>query len=543
MHRSVIASLGCVVAIGAPALPTSAAAIYRTVVLSGTQAPGTPTGAKFRAFSNVLLTSDGKTVFSADLQTGSGGVTSQNSTGIWSEALGPLSLVARIGDQAPGTPTGTRFQSSDVPIIGPDRQVAFVAYLTGAGVTSLNDTTVWAQQSGGALTLVAREGDPIPNAPAGTTIADIAAERQLAIGPAGKTSFAAFLKGPAANGRGIVSSDGTTLALVAQSGTQAAGLPAGANYGTFEYGMLGTDAQANVAFFGLLQVNGATVTDASDDAIWHGNAGNLRLVARQGDPAPGAPAGTAFGNLGPPTVNANGQVAFRAELPGGGSGIWSERSGGTLAAVARAGEQAPGTPAGATFDYLRDQAINDAGRTAFVGSLELNDGGVTSSNDTGIWSDGSGALALIAREGSQAPGTPPGAVFDLLDPPVMNGAGRVAFRARLLSGSGGITADNDLGVWAEDPNGVLSLVVREGDPFELAPGDVRTIQGVGFRDDTGPSDFPGAAYTDDYTLAFSLLFTDGTDGVFTATLVPEPATAGLALLAAFAMRRRSRRRI
>src|SRR5206468_11528402 len=137
---------------------------------------------------------------------------------------------------------------------------------------------------------------------------------------------------------------------------QTAWLPAGVNYGSFNYGVLTMDAHANAVFFGLLQVDDAQVTVVSDDAIWHGNAANLRLVARQGDPAPGAPAGTTFGNLGSPSVNASGRVAFRAELPGGGSGIWSEGSG-TLAPVAQAGDQAPGTPPGAKFNYLSDQAI------------------------------------------------------------------------------------------------------------------------------------------------------------------------------------------
>jgi hypothetical protein len=532
-----------VVALAISALPATAAVNYRTVVLSGTHAPGTPTGASFRAFSNdVFLTPDGKTVFSADLVRDAGGVTSQNYEGIWSETNGPLSLVARQGDQAPGTPAGTKFQTVGTTIINADGHVVFVAGLTGTGVSAPNDTGIWGQDPGGAVKIIAREADPIPGAPSGTTIGTFnITDFQLAAGPRGTAAFTALDKDSGGNYReGVLYSDGTTLSLVAQAGTQGAGLPPGANYGTFEYGMLRMDAQAKVTFFGLLNADGTTVTYSSDDAIWHGDPSGLRLVARQGDPAPGAPAGTPFGNLGPPTINARGQVAFRVELPGGGSGIWSEGHG-SLAPVAQVGEQAPGTAAGVKFNYLSDQAISDSGSTSFFASLKLNEGGVTDSNDTGIWSDGSGALALVAREGSQAPGAPDGAVFGRIDPPVMNGPGKVAFRAILLPGSGGVTADSDVGVWAEDPNGVLSLIVREGDPFQVAPGDVRTIQYVSFRDDTGPDDFPGCAYTDNYTLAFALGFTDGTNGVFTATLVPEPGALTAALLSGLALRRPRRR--
>ena len=47
----------------------------RTVVLPRTHAPGTPTGATFRAPGYVLLTADGKAVFTGYLVTGAGGVT------------------------------------------------------------------------------------------------------------------------------------------------------------------------------------------------------------------------------------------------------------------------------------------------------------------------------------------------------------------------------------------------------------------------------------------------------------------------------------
>ena len=50
---------------------------------------------------------------------------------------------------------------------------------------------------------------------------------------------------------------------------------------------------------------------------WSGAAGNLALVARMGDPAPGTPAGVNFGNLfGSHGFNNAGQIAIEGPLAG-----------------------------------------------------------------------------------------------------------------------------------------------------------------------------------------------------------------------------------
>ena len=537
VRRAIIVAVASVAALASTQRPAPAAVNYRTVALSGTQAPGTPSGARFQYFSRVLLTADGKAVFFGQLATGTGGVSQDNLHGIWSEAQGTLSLVAREGDQAPGTPTGSKFQFMDVPIIGPDGHVAFFSGVTGTSTAG----GIWSRPAGGPLTLVARNGQAISGTPSGTLALNGPPGQQLASGAGNTTAFTARVKDSAVNFTpGVFYSDGATLSLLAQAGTQAAGLPTGANYGSFSYGMVRMDGQGKVTFFGLLE--GPATTAFTDDAIWHGDANGLRLVARQGDAIPGEPAGTTFGNLGPPVVNASGRVAFRAEVPPTGRDMMSEGHG-ALAPVARYGDHAPGTPPDAKFALVGDQvAINDAGATAFAARLQPNVGGVTSADSAGIWSEGRGALALVARSGNQAPGTPDGAVFALFDPPAINGAGRVAFLADLRQGSGGVTLDNNTGLWAEDPDGVLSLVVREGDPFEVAPGNVRTIQSIVFEDVNEAPDYPGCTYTDAYTLAFALRFTDGTTGAFTATLVPEPGAMTVALLGGLRLCGRRRRR-
>ena len=81
-------------------------------------------------------------------------------------------------------------------------------------------------------------------------------------------------------------------------------------------------------------------------------SGGLRTVAITGDVVPGVEAGvtfTAFLNIdSAPVINNSGQVAFTRHLSGTGSfsndsGIWSEGGGNGLALVAREGSPAPGT--------------------------------------------------------------------------------------------------------------------------------------------------------------------------------------------------------
>ena len=82
----------------------------------------------------------------------------------------------------------------------------------------------------------------------------------------------------------------------------------------------------------------------------------------------------------------------------------------TLRTVAFSGTLAPGTPEGVLFSSFGRPALNNAGQTAFVGSLTGTE--VDRAFDSGIWSEGGGSgLALVAREGNEAPGTPEGVHF------------------------------------------------------------------------------------------------------------------------------------
>ena len=212
----------------------------------------------------------------------------------------------------------------------------------------------------------------------------------------------------------------------------------------------------------------AEATDFADltEGIWKESPAGLSLVARRGSHSPGTATAANFNSFGPLAFNDSGQTAFGAGLGSGiDMGIWSEGSG-RLALVAGTGNHPPGTPDGVMFsgfDYeYNPPAFNNAGQTAFYADM---------TSGSGIWAEAAGGLALVAISGGQAPGTESGIEFaNLSHAPVINAAGHTAFHAS-LSGAG-VNADNDAGIWSEG-FGDLALVAREGSQAPGTPNGVR----------------------------------------------------------------------
>jgi hypothetical protein len=85
--------------------------------------------------------------------------------GIWSNAFGSLSLVARLGDAMPGGPEGSYLEDFDGAKMNELGQTAFVGFLDGATVDRSKNTGVWAQDSNGILHLIARAGEVLEVGP------------------------------------------------------------------------------------------------------------------------------------------------------------------------------------------------------------------------------------------------------------------------------------------------------------------------------------------------------------------------------------------
>ncbi|XAL99913.1 PEP-CTERM sorting domain-containing protein [Phycisphaeraceae bacterium D3-23] len=316
-----------------------------------------------------------------------------------------------------------------------------------------------------------------------------------------------------------------------------------------------------------MQIGPGGVTSDNNAGIWQGSS----LLVREGDQADGTPAGAEFFILSVPTVNASGQYAFRGVLRIGSGGVGTQNNVGIWldsGLIAREGNQAGGTPSGSVFEEFRNLRINDSGQVAFLGELHLGGGGVTLLSDTGIWrgstllaregsqaggvangivfanmtnnpvisnsghvayranlTTGAGGVdfnndtgiwrntQLIAREGSQAPGTPDGAVFSFFgSDPVLNDAGQLAYLAGLRTGEGGVTSSNNSGLWLAGINGQTLLVAREGDALAG-----RQISSVSITTGSGGADGMGRTINNYSQITYRATFTNGDQGVFLYT--------------------------
>lgn len=123
--------------------------------------------------------------------------------------------------------------------------------------------------------------------------------------------------------------------------------------------------------------------------------------------------------------------------------------------------------------------------------------------------------------------------------PVLNGAGQTAFTATLTGAD--VDNTNDRGLWATDLDGLVTLVIREGDLFDVDDDpineDYRTVASIINYVGIGNEGGRASSFNDAGQLAFSATFTDGSSGVFVAT-IPEPTSLALLSLTGLAMRRR-----
>ena len=497
------------------------------VAITGQSAAGGPAGSRYSQFANFFRTLDtainssGDVAFQGEMSQFFGGVTSDDNQAIWSGRGDDLDILVREGAQAPSAPFGAVFGSFDSSVVINDQsRVAFSANLRqgSGGVDSSNDLGIWTAGPAG-VTQIVREGTQAPGAEPGVVFGSFSnSSNDLLLNNAGQTAFYSRLR----DDGGIVNNDNSTsywlgdganLQLLAREGDQAPGLTPGAVFDDLSTGGLTGSLNNNgqVIFRASLRQGEGGVTSTNDAALWSTLDGSLSLLAREGDSAPGAPTGARFEAFGePPRLNDSGTVLFRGFLRSGfggvttdnNDGLWSNRDG-SISLLYRTGDQAPGAPAGANFDNFITYSMNSSDEIAIYGNLQVGAGGVTEDNDRALWVESGSQLQLVAREGFQAPGTPSGAVFDsFTGRALINSRGQVAIAGALRLGQGGVTEDNDYGIWATDTSGQLQLIAREGDTVQVAPDDSRTITEIRFSSSTGNVDGERSPFSDNGELVF-----------------------------------------
>ncbi len=548
---------------------------FGQIALTGDPAPEVMDGAEFDSFDTPVLNGAGDVAFGALLRTGTGAtVTFGNDSAVFGPSVSsglPLGLLAREDDVAPGVIDGAEYNSFiGAPVLNDAGDVALLASLrtgTGDEVTIRNNTAIFgpSSQPGSPLGLVIREGASPPGVSDGAVFGLLYWPR---INNTGDTAFYARLTDGAVPGVvnpgndqavfGPSSGAGSSLGLIARDGEPAPGVSDGAlfdRFATFDPLM---NAAGDVAFTAYLRTgNGGAVTEGNDHAVFGPSSGPgspLEVLAREGEPAPGVADGAEYFVFYTTTLNRSGQVAFKARLQtGAGSAVSADNdealfgpssaSGSAgLGLVAREGAPAPGVTDGAEFESFSNPGINGAGDLAFRASLRSGTGRtVTETKDEAIFGPSAGPgspWGLVAREGAPAPGAADGAEFGGVAGPafgdlVLNGAGDVAFLASLRTGEtsdpGAVDDTNDEALFAFFGS-ELRMIVREGDPFEVErPGGLvgsRTIAEIDFNailfgETSGGDEGQPRSFNDDGLLVFGLEFTDGTEGIFTASLVEE----------------------
>jgi hypothetical protein len=529
LAASCLSLLALFLALLSPARATG----LRTVALTGDVAPGTPAGVVYSRLVSergVVMNASGRTAFSAYIE--GNGIHSLNDTGVWSEGAGTLDLVVRNQEQAPGTGNGVQFwelidNAADTYILDSTGQTVFAGTLVGNGVDETNLSGLWFGESLDSLRVVARRGDPAPGAPPGAVFSPSQLWFPFAFPllSAGRVAFSSNTTptdGGSVLGAGIWLGDGESLELVARTGDPAPGMPSGIQFSR-SMGVSALNSNGQVSIGASLQ--GDPSNPINNFGIWVGDADLLRLVARTGDPAPGTPAGIRFASFGGAPLDSSGSVAFGAKLVGDGIvtandfGIWAEDAG-VLVLVARKGTQAPGTPDGVVFGGpMPRQTLN---------SPALNSAGqiIFSSTLSGPGVDATNNFgiwsgSIASQELVVRRGDPaPGITGDArFSGAIFNYALNNAGRVAFMASVSGGDAGNTYGIWAQDAAGELQLIVCVGDSIEVAPGDFRTINFVQFIGAGSNTAGRGSAFNDLGQIAFSAAFTDGSEGIFVSNAV------------------------
>lgn len=508
-----------------------------TIALTGEQAPDAEPGVVFTGLGTPVLNASGQTAFLAELN--GTGVDAGNNRGIYSEGGGPLAEVTRTGNQAPGADTGVLFTNLRTPLLSASGQTAFRSDLTGTGVDSTNNRGIY-RDNGGTLAQVARTGNQAPDANPGVVFSGL---NFPVFNASGQTAFRGDLTGTgvdSTNNVGVYSEGGGSLAEVARTGDPASGGDPGVLFSGLDTPVLNDSGQT--AFVARLTGSGVTLGNNSE-GVYKESGGLLAEVVRTGDQAPGADPGVLINSFFEitPVLNNSGQAAFATGLRGTGvdstnnRGIYGEGSG-SLDEVAREGGQAADAASGVVFSSLSEPLINASGQTAFA--ARLTGTGVSGTNDTGIYREIDGAVAEVAREGEQAPDAESGVVFRTFGFgfQAFNALGQIVFSVGLNGTS--VDATNDRGLYATDLDGLLVEIIREGDLLDVNDDplieDLRTVSSFSLFANSGNEDGRVSGFNDLGQVAFQASFTDGSEGIFVSSFVaiPEPATALLLVLGA-----------
>lgn len=299
------------------------------------------------------------------------------------------------------------------------------------------------------------------------------------------------------------------------------------------HGFTYTQVHDNIELAGEKVIHSAQVMmgDGSKrNVIVSHSGGDTTLLVKQGDSVPGAPG--YYWNSVTTAVSANerGSVLYRGyAMPTAGGGVGMDVL--MLATpegevpVVMGGSPVPGKP-GSTFHSLGRAILGENDRAIFKAVIDLTREGVFS---TGLTAD----PVPIAMKGDPAVGFGSGWIYSDLWSMDLTDYGGAVFSATVAKGQ-----DRRDALYMQDPSGVLHLVAYGGQSWDLGPGlQPGVVRSIRFADETYS---PQELYISGNTAVFRLGFADNRSGIFTVTMVPEPASVALLGLGAVALLRRRR---
>jgi hypothetical protein len=451
-----------------PAGGLSGVPVEVTVVLNPPAPTSNLPGSQFTNFIEALQCPTEEVIFRGDLDG------FKRCLARWTS--GPAEVLFKAGDPAPGLPGFTLGvnggESIDAFVCASDGAVAFNSLIDGPGVSILNDTAIW-HHDGSTTLLAIREGDQAAGMPAGVVHRNLSRPRMSENGSVVYSSETysggVFHK----SGIWLWETNGTTSLLV-ETGSTAPGTSALLTSLHSSQPLLTPGGE--VVFMGHLDsTTGWNYAGSTDSALWRGVPGNLQLIAKSGDPAPGMPAGTNLERFrsNETLVDATGRVVFATAIAGPAGfyefGIyqWDQD---TLTPIALNGQQAPGTEPGSLFEVPTPIALGGPDRVLFHSGLE--NACLENCPTEGLWLSSGGTTVPVAFKGGEPlPGLPPGFLLGEFTSGAVNDSGQVAFGCTM-----GYAGSGYAGVfgWSED-QGLYPIAVP-GTQIELAPGVYKMVQ-------------------------------------------------------------------
>lgn len=436
------------------------------------------------------------------------------------------SAVALIGDSVPGAgaggdlaiPAGAVFKLFKDPVTDKAGHVAFIATISGTGVTAANNTVVVSNARTGSLEVLARKG-VVASGTIGAKYSAFLGVSVAGTAPGG-TAFTARLGGLAK----------------ASENEGAWWLPAGSSsvVSMVRKGGPGLMLGEKITGFSLLQNwpvtpgHGRGLIDGAE-ALVHvklSSGREAQMLATVGTFTPLAVTGDDIGGtsdwvrMAQPSSSEDAQIltvrgTFRPDSAPASSkpgvGILKSTDGGaTWQVLASLGEEVSGTEA--LWTDLGYPVSSPTGPdVAFLGSARTGTG--SGGTQSGIWQGAAATpVSLLARKGMQAVGYPAGATFSAFRSLAhVGGTAGPIFSAK-VAGTG-VNTGNDNGVWAVDSSGSLRLLFREGEKVGL-----KTVKS--FTVLTVVSGSPGVtrAFNSLGKVGWRATFTDGTTGIVTTQI-------------------------